>query len=338
MCRTAIVFGITNGSLELWRYMRLDAMSNQLVWRRTSRPPVNSFWIDSGGYQIMIKGLKVKLEAVLKRYREIDADYFISLDIPPNDMCSISRELVYENIRNFEYLYERLEGKTIIPVIHCYQVDLIFEALDAYRRYNVKMLAYGGAVPPTLGKLGRNSKKIPFVGLAILRKVFNGWIHALGIGGAFTTYLALKQLGINSFDSSSWRTKAAYGKVLIPGLGERYVGNGSARFGRIDLKPHEKELLVKYLEKSSFPLLDKLDELLAKFEGRALINAWLLYNFADNVQELSGSKWMVKLSAKLRNMSLDDAVEMFEKMAQHPKNPESRSRMQSVNVRIIRYS
>ena len=90
-------------------------------------------WIDSGGYQIMVKGLRVSLTQVIERYRRLDADLYMSLDIPPRDIGCEDRELVNRNIENYEYIRSKLEDKEVIPVVHCYAPDLILYAIDRYR-------------------------------------------------------------------------------------------------------------------------------------------------------------------------------------------------------------
>lgn len=52
-------------------------------------------------------------------------------------------------------------------------------------------------------------------------------------------------MGVDSTDSAGYRRKAAYGKILLPGTGERYVGRGDAKFGISKLSQNEVILLCK---------------------------------------------------------------------------------------------
>jgi len=312
MERPLIVFGTPDPHVEIWKYMPdIDLMVNAILWR-WRRPHVNRLWIDSGGYQIMVKGLRVRIDDIIAKYRSIDADVYMSLDTPPKHPCLASKELIDDNVRRFEYLYTKLEDKKIIPVIHCYPPELIIYALEKYEVYGVDMIAYGGAVPPTMGRCGRRSRFLPILGLALLRKAFNGWIHALGIGGTCATYCAMKALGVDSFDSSSWRVKAAYGKIIVPGLGERYVGNGRAKFGRKDLSEEEYVILEEALRRSKFPLVDRLGELLSTFQGRALINAWIVRHYPNVLSPRNGLRWMVRFAEDLASMSIDEVYRTME--------------------------
>ncbi len=298
-----VVFGVPDTMIKLWEYMPdIDIMINSLRWK-WPKPIVSRVWVDSGGYQIMIKGLKIDLESLIERYRALDADMYISLDIPPKQFCSITKQQLLENIKNFEILYTKLEDKKVIPVVHCYDCYSMLEAIDIYKEYGVNLIAFGGVVPPTLAKNGRGSRIAPIIALAIITKIFRGKIHALGVGGTSTMYNVLKTLNIYSLDSSSWRTKAAYGKIIIPGYGERYVGNGKASFGRKDLTNRDWEILLKALTDTKFPYVENLEEMLSTFRGRAIINAWIVHHFVDTISEHNGFVWLVKYSKKIKEMS-----------------------------------
>lgn len=304
-----VVFGIPDIEIRLWEFIRdLEIMINNLRWK-WGRPPAHRVWVDSGGYQIMVRGLRIELSNIIDRYKELNADIYISLDHPPQELCARSKDIIMRNIANFEKLYTRLDDKLIVPVIHCYKADLILEALDIYKSYGIEIIAYGGAVPPSLAKFGRGSRITPFIALALLRKVFNGWIHVLGIGGSPSMYQALKTLGVNSLDSSSWRTKAAYGKVIIPGLGERYVGNGEASFGRKDLNRGELESLIKALRTTNFPFIDSIEDMVKTFYGRALINAWIIKYYAGMLLPSNGYSWLINYIHNFRQLSIEELIE-----------------------------
>uniref|UniRef100_A0A7C4FGG7 tRNA-ribosyltransferase n=1 Tax=Ignisphaera aggregans TaxID=334771 RepID=A0A7C4FGG7_9CREN len=307
-----IVFGVPDVMIKLWEYMpSIKIMINSIRWR-WDRPSVEAVWVDSGGYQIMIKGLKIDINEVIERYRKIDGDYFMSLDIPPHRFCQSSKELVEKNIKYFEYLYTKLE-KNIVPVIHCYESTLLLDAIDVYKSYGVKVIAYGGAVPPSLAKGGKGSRTTPLIPLAIITKAFNGYVHVLGLGGTSVLYTALQNLRVASLDSSSWRVKAAYGKVIIPGRGERYVGNGSAKFGRKDLLPEDYDMLVKALEQTGFPYVNDVEVLLRTFRGRALINAWVVRYYPHVLEKTNGYTWIVSFAKKLSNMGVDELIALLDR-------------------------
>lgn len=308
-----VVFGIPDSMIRLWDVMPgIEVMINNIRWR-WGRPSVSRIWVDSGGYQIMVKGMSIDVKDVIKRYRDIDGDIYVSLDVPPQSLCNASKELVDQNVRNFEMIYARLEDKKIVPVVHCYESKLLLHSIDVYRSYGVDIIAYGGAVPPSMARMGKGSRTIPLIALAIVRKAFSRWIHALGIGGTPAIYRALTVLGVNSLDSTSWRTKAAYGKVMIPGLGERYVGNGSARFGRKDLTEEDFEALERALKETGFPYVDSLADLLRIFRGRALVNAWIMRYYIDTIYSNNGFSWIIKYASKYSSLSLTELSIMLDR-------------------------
>lgn len=308
-----VVFGVPDVMIRLWEIIPdIEIMINNIRWK-WGKPSANRIWVDSGGYQIMMKQLKLHIDDVIQKYQSIDGDIFISLDIPPQSLCNASKELVQHNIKNFETLYEKLENRKVIPVVHCYESELLFYSIDRYKSYNVEIIAFGGAVPPSMAKMGEGSRTLPLLALAIIRKSFNQWIHALGIGGTPAVYTALSILGINSLDSTSWRTKAAYGKVMIPGLGERYVGTGKAKFGRKDLSSKDFEMLEESLRKTGFPYTNNLKEFLGSFRGRAIVNAWIMKHFIDVIYNNNGFRWMLKYASKYSSLRVDELVTLLDR-------------------------
>ncbi len=320
-----LVFGAADGSIPIWEVLpSIEVMINNLSWRHP-RPRARRVWVDSGGYQAMVKGIKLSIEKVVERYRKLDADLFMSLDIPPRTLCPEDRELVKQNIENFDELRSRLEDREIVPVVHCYSPELMLEALDVYQSLGAKIIAFGGAVPPSMARMGRGSRLAPLIALAIVVKASKRPVHALGIGGSVTMYTVLKTLGAHSADSSSWRVKAAYGKVLVPGLGERYVGDGRARFGRVDMRSEDMELLKRSLEATGFPYMDRLDEMLNTFRGRAIINAWIIYFYRDTFSPRNGFRWMLARAVDYASRSLSSLIAEFEELIANRKNGEHRT-------------
>lgn len=303
-----VVLGVPDPNVPVWEVMEsCEVMINAVKWR-WGRPPVRELWVDSGGFQVMLRGLSVELTKLVERYRRLEGDAYISLDIPPKTLGCVDRELLAANIRNFEYLYEKLD-RTVVPVIHCtFAPELVAEAIDVYRSYGVKIVACGAAVPSVMGRAGRGSRKVPVMMLALVRKLFPGRIHVLGVGGSNSMKAVLSALRIESTDSSSWRVKAAYGKVLIPGVGERYVGNGRARFGVVPLSEEDLEELRRFLEATRFPLRDRLEELLKTFVGRALVNAWVSRYAPPELSKRSRLGWMVELARRCLSMDLEELV------------------------------
>ncbi|MEM3715459.1 MAG: hypothetical protein QXF82_10980, partial [Nitrososphaeria archaeon] len=231
----------------------------QLVW--DSAEWKNETWVDSGGYQIMVRKMQISVDAVLEKYKRLNADYYISLDIPATP-CEKPSEL---NFKHFEYLYTKLD-KNIIPVIHAYDVESIKKAIDFYSQYT-DYIAFGGIVPPSLNKIA--NKKLAVAMYRLVRKEWKGKIHVLGAGSPFMRKVFYDA---DSVDTSTYRVKAIHGMVLLPGKGERYVGERKINWGSRRISEDELELLKVFLEKTHYPFPIRFDNWI----DRSLINAWVL--------------------------------------------------------------
>ncbi|MCI2415299.1 MAG: hypothetical protein MPF33_08700 [Candidatus Aramenus sp.] len=237
--------------------------------------------MDSGGYQIMVKGISVNLDSVVEKYKMLDAHYYMSLDIPSSP-CKKPSNL---NFKHFEYLYSRLE-KRVIPVIHAYDVESIRKAIDFYSQYT-DTVAFGGIIPPSLN--GGGGKKLAIATYRLLRNEWKGRIHVLGAGSPFMRKLFYDA---DSVDTSTYRIKAIHGMVLIPGLGERYVGDKKIVWKAKRATHDEVEALLSFLERTRFPFTPKLDH----WKGRALVNAWVLLR-----SEYEGDNPLIAYSKELED-------------------------------------
>ncbi|BBG22734.1 hypothetical protein IC006_0018 [Sulfuracidifex tepidarius] len=256
-----IVLGIPDGRLPIWE-LGVPLMINQLTWEKI--PWENETWVDSGGYQIMMRRMDVNLETVYKKYTYLNAKVFMSLDRPVPPCSPVPRE----NFQNFEFLYHKLEDREIVPVIHAYNRESLMESIDFYKSYGVKKIAYGGIVPPTMGQ--RGSRDLVRKIYKVIRKHLSStWIHVLGAG---SPYMRTIFYDANSVDTSTYRIKAIHGMVIIPGKGERYVGERKIVWRVKRASQEELDSLLSFLEKTSFPF--RVD--LSHWKQRSLINAWVL--------------------------------------------------------------
>ena len=255
-----IILGIPDTKVPIWKICDIPLMINQLMWDSVEWE--NETWVDSGGYQIMVKKRKIGLEDVLEKYKILNADYYISLDIPATP-CEKPSEL---NFKHFEYLYTKFDNKKIIPVIHAYDVESIKKAIDFYSQYT-DYIAFGGIVPPSLNKVA--SQKLAVAMYRLVRKEWKGKIHVLGAGSPFMRKVFYDA---DSVDTSTYRVKAIHGMVLLPGKGERYVGERKISWGARRISEDELESLKAFLEKTHYPFPIRFDN----WVDRALINAWVL--------------------------------------------------------------
>ncbi|BDC18389.1 hypothetical protein [Acidianus sp. HS-5] len=271
-----VLLGIPDERIPIWE-LGTPLMINQLVWNDI--PWSNETWVDSGGYQIMVKGFSLNIDAVLKKYLSLKADNFMSLDIP--SFCTDVNEI---NFKNFEYLYSKVN---VMPIIHAYTPDGIEKAVEFYSQYTDK-IAYGGIVPPSL----KGSKKLVIMIYHYLRRKVK-YLHVLGAGSPY-----MRELFFNadSVDTATYRIKASMGLVIIPGKGERYVGDRKIVWKAKRATTDDIKLLLDFLEKTKFPY--KID--LQNWISRAIINAWILVN-----SKYDEHNYLIDFSRKINKMGSD---------------------------------
>jgi len=308
------VLGIADGRLKIWNLIDTDVMVNQfIIYKNSLKLPSRrhfSLWIDSGGYQIMKHNVRVDMEDVIRRYALIDAEYYMSLDIPVTDPRQANQKVIEKNYKNFLELIKHLPDKNIIPIIHLYPSKYLLKFSQEYIDLGCSIIAYGGIVPPLLRKTKLRFKAL--LGLLILLKSFpNVRFHVLG-AGSYLMIRIFESLGVHSLDTSSWRVKAAFGHVLIPGLGERYVGNRNIRFNTPRIKRMELEVLYNSLKNTNFPLMENFYSLLKTFEGRAIINAWVIAKINQGISRKSSFFKLYKKLLKLKEESTEELAKIYE--------------------------
>jgi len=308
------VLGIADGRLKIWNLVDTDVMANQIViYKNSFKLPSKrhfSLWIDSGGYQIMRHNVRFDIKDIIHRYTLIDAEYYMSLDIPVTDPCQANQKIIEKNYENFLELIKYLPEKNIIPIIHLYPSEYLLKFSQEYVDMGCSIIAYGGIVPPLFRKTRLRFKAL--LGLLILLKSFpNVRFHVLG-AGSYLMIRIFESLGVYSLDTSSWRVKAAFGHVLIPGLGERYVGDRNIRFNTPKVKEGELEVLYNSLKNTNFPLMENFYNLLKTFEGRAIINAWVIAKINQGISRKSSFFRLYKKLLELKEKPAEELVKIYE--------------------------
>ncbi len=275
-------------------------------------------WVDSGGFQFMRHGISITVNEIARVYRVLrDVDYFVNLDYPPTpyDTIDEAKKKVVATHRNYIFLMEYLGRDKVVPVLHIQRsLDLIKTQVKLYE--NCEKIAIGGLVPYVLISRGiRRSREYSIYVLKLFRDYFSrSRIHVLGIGSP-TVVPILSVLNIDSTDSSTWRVKAAYGKVIVPGIGERHVTNRVIRFGRRRMSHDELSELINTLRITGFPLLSEVDSLLTTFEGRALINAWVLIYAVSQYPLSSPFRKLLRIAMRIREVPREEVERVIEVMS-----------------------
>ncbi len=300
-------------------------------------------WIDSGGYQALKDNVNITAYHIGKLYREIDADYYISLDFPPHpkDSEDTKAQKIARSISNFIELKSMLkdiaeEGR-LVPVFHVSVGVSLRLQLKAYEPH-AYTAAVGGLIPYVMQLSGKGSRAKMLLFLLLMRKLWTGSLHALGIASAAIIPL-LKIIGMDTGDTQTWRHKAAYGKVIVPGLGERHISGRRVRFGPAVFKDHENGLFMEYVGRAEKLFGLTLEKLIESFEARALFNAWILKEVAEKDLGYNGSsKAFSNLYSLAINLKKLDPLEIEEMLSDllygKPEESEAREGEYRVTVSI----
>ncbi len=243
-------------------------------------------WIDSGGYQFLRSGVDPGVDKIARLYMEIDADYYVSMDYPPGpqDPSDVRAAKIAKTVRSYwalcSLLRDHVDEGRLVPVFHLATGEALRIQLRAYES-SASVAAVGGLVPYFMQRAGRWSRLKAVLFLALLRKLWDGRLHALGLASAAVIPL-LKVLEVDSGDTQTWRHKAAYGKIIIPSIGERHISSRKVRFGPTTVRPEEWGLVEDYVSKAGPVFGITLDSLRESFEARALFNVWVLKQVAEN--------------------------------------------------------
>ncbi len=279
-------------------------------------------WIDSGGYQFLSRGLNPGVDKIAKVYREVDADYYISLDYPPGprDDEKIRAMKIAKTVSSFMSMKNMLRGLIeegrLIPVFHLSVGESLRIQLRVYESHSITA-AVGGLIPHFMQLSGKGSRLKAVLFLLLMRKIWRGKLHALGLASAAIIPL-LKSIGIDSGDTQSWRHKAAYGKIIIPTIGERHISSRRVKFGPSTLREEEYPLYREYLNKASRILRKQLshEDLVNSFEARALFNSYILLEVASNGARYRGpSRAFMRLFERIQELKNRDPGSLEEELA-----------------------
>jgi hypothetical protein len=232
-------------------------------------PEEVELWLDSGGYQAMRRGVKLEPDTVIKWYNLMKPDYCVALDSPikPNDPHAEGK--VERNVEVAKYMYGKVNC-SLLPVYHPVPEDLLEEYASGYSEVGERV-AVGGLIPRILSTRN-SSRKEGWEFLKRVREVEGRWLHALGLGSALLIP-KLKEMNYQSADTQTWRHKAAYGKIMLPGRGERHITDREVNFGKKKISEDEVLEAVSIAKRLGIGW----DELKRDFKKRAIFNAYVLH-------------------------------------------------------------
>lgn len=248
--------------------------------------------IDSGGFALMKNPTaKWTTSTVAEFISRIDADVFVSLDLPPSVGDSGPERLskIHRSNQNFRILVELFPDKHIMPVVHGRTLKEVETSIDLFKRAvaRPKWVGLGGIVPLLQNRyvskeIGETGPEV-FIAraLKLVRSAFPlARIHAFGAGGT-RTFPAVFALGADSGDSIAWRLAAGFGSIFLPFKSQRIIRWTGEKPPRKLLDDSDLQQISVCRcpicgQKSS--LRQKVIALGKDFHNRSIHNAWTLSN------------------------------------------------------------
>lgn len=235
----------------------LDSAINYVYSEKTKIPyTYEKLFLDSGAFTITRRGLIIDKERIKRVQEKLDPDKAVPLDHPfqpgqTEKEMERSWEMTKMNI--IEWL-ETTRLREIVPVLHAWSRSSIKEnILWIYRNVDAEYVGVGTIVYPGFrGYFADRQLNLKIIELLLYTikviKSFTGFkIHLMGFGSSPLTLHMAYYMGAESTDTTGYRRKAAFGKIVLPGTGERYVGRGDAKFGirKRSLYPSDWRVLVE---------------------------------------------------------------------------------------------
>lgn len=204
--------------------------------------------MDSGGFLFQKKdNVSINAEAILEIYENVKPDIGVILDHPldPSKDENTNHKRWLKTLENTDFMVANSSEIALLPVVHGYTSEQLKIACKELKKLVCpKAIGIGSLVPLITSPNYGVAKEFVIDAIRIVREEFpHSFLHVFGIGGTTTMHLMFS-LGVDSVDSMSWRLKAAYGAIQLPGVGDRFI---SPPKRRKRISEHEQKLLAKCL-------------------------------------------------------------------------------------------
>jgi len=251
--------------------------------------------LDCGAYTASRKGIELDPERVKYIQEKIDPDKAIPLDYPflPGMSIVVMKKRWRKTQENILDWQETTRLKEIVPVLHAWSPSSLINNIKWMQKYaDCKYVAVGTIVTTSYVRYTGyfadrepNAIFIKMLSYAIwaIKKFSDFRVHLTGFGSSPLTLHLGFYLGIDSLDTAGHRRKAAYGKIILPSIGERYVGDRNAKFGVTRLTDEEMEIL----RKCKCPVC-RIDQsaLWRDWKARAIHNKYVMEREAEKASRL----------------------------------------------------
>jgi 7-cyano-7-deazaguanine tRNA-ribosyltransferase len=298
-------------------------MDSAFNYYRTDEPRLpykaKQLFLDNGAFTASMAGIQLDTDRVIHTQESLEPNLAIPLDYPFKSEMSTSQmsklwQKTAENIL-FWQTSTNLKGR-LVPALHAWDKRSLIENVEwLQRNAEAEYIALGSIVDPMfIGYKGFFEDRQPrkelvdmvCFALSSIEKISGFKVHLMGFGSSPLMLHLGYYLGVQSTDSSGYKRKAAYGKIILPGTGERYVGETSADFGegsalREDDPKSARDLML--LEKCTCPIcMTNKYQLWSDWRARAIHNEYVLK------QEAKKAEKFLKLGIEVYEKYLDNVV------------------------------
>jgi queuine/archaeosine tRNA-ribosyltransferase len=262
---------------------------------------VGHLFLDNGTFTASMSQTDLDIDRVIEIQEAFNPNLTIPLDYPFKSGMPVPRMfglwtktadniIYYQNSTNLKH--------KLVPALHAWDKEsLIRNVAWLQKNADSEYIALGSVVSPQFtnytGFFGdRQPRKelIDMICLALssIQQQSDFKVHLMGFGSSPLMLHLSYYLGIQSTDSSGYKRKAAFGKIILPGTGERHLGETSADFGKqVALSDGnargKKDLLL--LDKCTCPIcMNNKYQLWADWKARAIHNEFILKNEVEKAR------------------------------------------------------
>lgn len=274
-------------------------MDSQINYYDSDSPRIpyryDKLFLDNGAYTALRKKIKLHAERVKQVQEALDPDKTIPLDFPFETGLSmrLAKKKWIQTRRNVIDWQETTRLRELVPALHAWSTRSLTENVKWLQKYaDADFVAIGSIISLSsfgfkafFGDRYPNRQFIDML-LHAVRQVHSSSdfaIHMMGFGSSPLMLHIGYYCGIESMDSTGHRRGAAYGKIILPGRGWRYIGRLDESFGIPKLTKREKEILSR----CGCPVCRRDNRLLKKdWKARAVHNKFVLEKERDLAKRL----------------------------------------------------
>ena len=296
MERLFLWIGESSPPVLKWYHRVMDSAINYYRQERPRTPySYRELFLDSGAFTMARRGLSIDKETIKRTQEKLDPNKAIPIDYPFLPGMSVQEmrrrwEMTAANILEWQ---ETTRLREVVPVIHAWSMRSLVENIEWVAKHaDSDLVAIGTLVTSHFTdykgyfgdrQLSLLNLSLLITAIQIIKYRAGLKVHLMGFGASPITLHMAYYMGADSVDTTGYRRKAVYGKIVLPGRGERYMGHGGARFGVKKLTDED----IRLLSSCDCPICRKDWALLRKdWRFRVIHNKHVLEREAQFANEL----------------------------------------------------